>query len=104
MLYSQAEIIKHHRKLKGLTQEQLAEGICSRMHVMNAENGKRKLSAFIFRDVLQKLDLNPVDFNFGINAESEEMIFLLQMEQEFKLYLEQLNKASIEKIKNVEVQ
>ena len=81
MLYSQAELIKHHRELKGMTQAQLAEGICSRFHIVKAEAGTRKLSDFTFKDVLLKLGLNPRDFNVGINTEDNDTLFYLQMEE-----------------------
>lgn len=85
MLYSQAEIIKHHREQKGLTQSQLAEGICSRFHIVKAEAGTRKLSDFVFRDVLLKLDLEPHDFNVGISTEDNDTIFYLQMEEALRI-------------------
>jgi transcriptional regulator with XRE-family HTH domain len=85
MLYSQAEIIKHHREQKGMTQSQLAEGICSRHHIVKAEAGTRKLSDFVFKDVLLKLGLRPGDFNAGIDAEDNDTIFYLQMEDALKI-------------------
>ncbi|MCL1994855.1 MAG: helix-turn-helix domain-containing protein [Defluviitaleaceae bacterium] len=100
MLYSQSEIIKHHRQLKGLTQAQLAEGICSRMHIVNVENGTRKLSDFIFKDVLLKLDLDPNDFNVGIDAQDEDTLFLMQMEKEVATHLAHFNRLGLEKVKN----
>ena len=100
MLYSQHEIIKHHRELKGLTQSQLAEGICSRGHIVNAEAGTRKLSPFIFRDILQKLDLNPGDFNIGIDVEDNGTTFLLQKESELLTHVANWDRKGLDKIKN----
>ena len=100
MLYSQAEIIKHHRELKGMTQSQLAEGICSRFHIVKAEAGTRKLSDFVFRDVLLKLGLNPSDFSVGIGAEDKDTLFLLQMEEALKAFDYSAGKERAKKIKN----
>ena len=99
MLYSQAEVIKHHRELKGLTQRQLAEGICSRVHIVNAEAGTRKLSAFVFKNVLLKLDLNPHDFNLGINTEDNDTIFYLQKEREMLTCVANWDRNGLRKIK-----
>ena len=101
MLYSQAEIIKYHRELKGLTQSQLAEGICSRFHIVKAEAGTRKLSDFVFRDVLAKLGLDPFNFNAGISAEDEDTVFYRQVESSLlnmtaETWLEQSVKAKNE--------
>jgi len=99
MLYSQQEIIKHHRELKGLTQSQLAEGICSRNHIVNAEAGSRKLSSFIFKEVLLKLGLNPHDFNIGIDVEDNDTIFFLQKEKEMLTYVSNWDREGLIKIR-----
>ena len=99
MLYSQHEIIKHHRELKGLTQSQLAEGICSRGHIVNAEAGTRKLSPFVFKNILHKLDLNPSDFNIGIDVEDNDTIFFLQKESELLTHVANWDRKGLDKIK-----
>ena len=100
MLYSQQEIIKKHRKLSGLTQSQLAEGICSRFHIVNAEAGVRKLSAFVFKEVLLKLGLNPHDFNIGIDIEDNDTIFFLQKQTEMLTHVANWDRDGLIKIKN----
>ena len=100
MLYSQAEIIKHHRELRGLTQAQLAEGICSRFHIIKAEAGTRKLSDYVFKDVLKKLDLNPDDFNIGISARDNDAVFYTQMNEEIQKHQYSKTKEPFIKIKN----
>ena len=100
MLYSQAEIIKYHRELKGLTQSQLAEGICSRFHIIKAEAGTRKLSDFVFKDVLLKLGLDPGNFNSGIDTEDNDTLFLLKTEEELKNFDYSAGKEKTKKIKS----
>ena len=100
MLYSQKEIIKNYRKLAGLTQSQLAEGICSRIHIVNAETGVRKLSDFVFRDVLLKLGLNPNDFNIGIDIEDNDTVFFLQKYEEISTSVANWNRDNLIKIKD----
>ncbi|MDR2168381.1 MAG: helix-turn-helix transcriptional regulator [Clostridiales bacterium] len=100
MLYSQAEIIKHHRELKGMTQSQLAEGICSRHHILKAEAGTRKLSDFVLKDVLLKLGLNPIDFNVGIDTADNDTIFYLQMEDALKTADYSFDRAPSIKLRN----
>ena len=99
MLYSQADIIKHHRTQRGLTQGQLAEGICSRFHIVKAEAGTRKLSAFAMNEVLMKLGLNPQDFNWGIDIEDNAMIFFAQKEREMKANVANWDREGLMKIK-----
>jgi len=100
MLYSQQEIIKHHREAKGMTQSQLAEGICSRGHIVNAEAGSRKLSTFVFREILLKLGLNPHDFNIGTDVEDNDTIFFIQKERESQTHVANWDRAGLEQVKN----
>lgn len=82
MLYKQQDIIKHYRKAHGMTQAQLAEGICSRKILATVENGTHKLGSYLFQQVLLKLGLNPSDFNVGIEMGDDETIFYLNMQQQ----------------------
>ncbi len=53
--------IKYNRLKKGISQEALAYGICSKSHLSYFESGKRKLRTEIIEDLLTKLDV--VDFS-----------------------------------------
>jgi transcriptional regulator with XRE-family HTH domain len=58
-LFNASVIIRELRKARGLTQEQLAEGICSRSTVNMIEQGKRKPDWHTFSSILLKLGVNP---------------------------------------------
>jgi len=47
MFVSVGDLVKHHRAKMGITQEQLAEGICSRETIGMIELGKRLPKHFI---------------------------------------------------------
>ena len=51
------ETIKQARKDQGMTQKELCEGICSRLTLVNFENGKRGISAISLEKILDKLNL-----------------------------------------------
>ena len=50
-------IVKSRRKYLGMTQSQLAEGICRRETIARLESGKRKTDFFIANEVMHKLGL-----------------------------------------------
>ena len=52
-------LISHLRKKKGLSQEQLAEGICARSTVGRIEKGERKPDWFTFRNIMLRLGQGP---------------------------------------------
>ena len=58
-LYKANLMIRESRMAQGLTQEQLAEGICSRETIVKLEKGERKPNWFVFREILLRLGLNP---------------------------------------------
>jgi len=58
-LYNANLMIRESRMAQGLTQEQLAEGICSRETIVKLEKGERKPNWFVFREILLRLGLNP---------------------------------------------
>ncbi|MCL2169733.1 MAG: helix-turn-helix domain-containing protein [Defluviitaleaceae bacterium] len=58
-LLSMNLIIKEARKARGMTQGQLAEGICSRETVVKLEKGDRKPNWFVQRELLRRLNLYP---------------------------------------------
>jgi len=76
-LFNASVIIKELRNAKKLSQEQLAEGICSRSTIAMIELGKRKPDWHTFRLIMDKLGVNSSQFgNFGdIASEDEIYIF-----------------------------
>jgi transcriptional regulator with XRE-family HTH domain len=58
MFFSIGDIVKHHRATHNITQEQLAEGICSRETISMIESGKRLPKIFILSQIAKKLGLN----------------------------------------------
>jgi len=74
-LFNANLIIKELRKAKGLTQEQLAEGICSRSTITMIEQGKRKPDWFTFSNIMKKLDVDPAQYFSDIACEDEIYIY-----------------------------
>jgi len=74
-LFNANLIIKELRKAKGLTQEQLAEGICSRSTITMIEQGKRKPDWFTFSNVMKKLEVDPTQYFSDIASEDEIYIY-----------------------------
>jgi len=64
-------LIRETRKMRGLTQEQLAEGICSRETIVKLENGKQKPNWYIIKEVLMRLGLDPELYNTGVVSQGE---------------------------------
>ena len=58
-LFNAGSIIKETRLAQGLTQEKLAEGICSRHTVVKIENGSRRPDWSTFRALARRLGLEP---------------------------------------------
>lgn len=52
------EIIRHYRKEKGLSQEELSEGICDRKHLSHIENDKTIPTLDIINRLSQRLQIN----------------------------------------------
>jgi len=69
-------MIRESRKAQGLTQEQLAEGICSRETIVKLEKGERKPNWFIFKEILLRLGLDPEIYSSDVG--SEEDVYVLQ--------------------------
>jgi len=58
-LFNASVIIKELRTARGLTQEQLAEGICTKQTIYNIESGKRKPTWSVFQGIMLKLGVDP---------------------------------------------
>lgn len=70
-LYNANIMIRESRKARGLTQGQLAEGICSRETIVKLETGKRKPNWFVFREILHRLGLSTETYQNEFVSESE---------------------------------
>ena len=67
-------LIRELRKASGLTQEKLAEGICSRSTINMIEQGKRKPDWYIFKNVLWKLGVNPYLYYNDVVSEVDSFV------------------------------
>jgi len=74
-LFNANLLIRELRKAKGLTQEQLAEGICSRSTITMIEQGKRKPDWFTFSNIMKKLEVDPARYFSDIACEDEMYIY-----------------------------
>jgi len=74
-LFNAGMLISETRKARGLTQAQLAEGICSRETISRIEQGTRKPDWFIFNNVLHRLGLDPKQYSNDIADEDELFLF-----------------------------
>jgi len=79
-LYNVNLMIRESRKAQGLTQEKLAEGICSRETIVKLEKGTRKPNWFVFKEILVRLGLDPEIYQGDIASESD--VSLLRYAQE----------------------
>jgi len=68
-------LMRELRKARGLTQEQLAEGLCSRSTIAMIEKGQRKPDWYIFSGAMQKLNVDPTQFYSDIASEEEMSMY-----------------------------
>jgi len=74
-LFNATLMIRESRKAQGLTQEQLADGICSRETVAKLEAGQRKPNWFVMNELMLKLGLNPDIYQEEIVSDDEIYIY-----------------------------
>jgi len=67
-------LMKELRKASGLTQAQVAEGICSRGTLASLETGRRKPDWFTFKNVMMKLGVDPTLYHNDIVSADEAYI------------------------------
>jgi transcriptional regulator with XRE-family HTH domain len=70
-LYNASVLIKELRNGQGLTQEKLAEGICSRETISKIERGERKPDWFTFKALMQRLGVAPENYYSDIASANE---------------------------------
>lgn len=59
------ELIHHYRKEKGMSQEELADGICSKKYISELEHHKKTPTLFIVNELSSRLGVNLYD-NYAI--------------------------------------
>jgi len=74
-LFNANILMRELRIASGLTQEQVAEGICARQTISAIETGNRKPDIFIFANVLKKLNVNPAHYCSDIANDNEIYIY-----------------------------
>jgi len=68
-------LMRELRKASGLTQKQIAEGICSRQTISMIESGDRKPDWYTFSNVMRKLNVDPTQYYNNIASEDEIELF-----------------------------
>jgi len=74
-LFNANLILRELRKTRGLTQEQLAEGICSRSTITMIEQGKRRPDWWTFKQLAAKLGIEPEQYFNDIANEDEVYVY-----------------------------
>jgi len=99
--FNASALIRELRKVSGLSQGQLAEGICSRQTIVAIEKGTRKPDWFIFRSIMMKLGEDPEKFYSTIV--SEEDAYIINKSRQASDYMRQSNfDAMVAEIKHLE--
>jgi len=101
-IFNSNVIIKEMRKAKGLTQEQLAEGICSRSTITMIEQGKRKPDWYTFESLMNRLGIDAKEYFNDIASEDEVYFYnqLMAFRQLRNLLQYDKLKLEMEKIEN----
>ena len=68
-------LIRELRSASGLTQEQLAEGICTRKTIYSIEKGVQKPDLFTFNSLMKRLNVNPMQYYNDVASEDDMYIF-----------------------------
>ena len=76
-LFNANQMIKEMRKIKGLTQEKLAEGICSRSTINMIEQGKRKPDWYTFKSLMDRLGVDVGNYFSDTASENEAELYSL---------------------------
>lgn len=90
------EIIKYHRQLQGMSQEELADGICSRKYLISLEKGKNYPTSYIIDLLNKKLKCNIYSFYNQVNRHHD--MDTHKKIREINELLEKRNLASVKSI------
>ena len=96
--YNKAAIIKYARREKGMTQEELAEGICDPVTLSRYENGQIDPTEERFVRLMQKLGVKSDRYIFPIECESAEIEKIMV---EILYFIEKKDWKSAEKFLNI---
>lgn len=92
--YNANALIKELRKAQGMTQEKLAEGICSRHTITKIESGERKADWFILQNVLIRLGVKFEDLQSRVSEMlSGDEAFVVQKRDELQKMLSAFDNA-----------
>ena len=72
---TRGHIIKTLREEKGMSQEKLADGICSISTLSKIENNIQVVSASNFNELLEKMGENPEKYSFTMEKYEEDAVF-----------------------------
>lgn len=92
MIYNIGEYIKARRTELGITQKELAEGICTTVTLSRIEQNKENPQDFILKSILQRLGLSGSDILFATTG-SELIYNQLKFDIRQAYILEDYNKA-----------
>ncbi|MCL2286274.1 MAG: helix-turn-helix domain-containing protein [Firmicutes bacterium] len=92
-------LIKKLRIAQGMTQEKLAEGICSRITISRIERGEHRPDWFILQNVLQRLGVKPENLNSDIiDLISEEDAYVVKQRSKLQQYLVALDMKNLKSL------
>jgi len=78
-LFNAGILVREQRKAQGITQAELAEGICSRESIVKIESGQRRPSYFVFKELMRRLGIPEQNYT---DIASEDEIYLLDKTRE----------------------
>jgi len=81
MIYNIGEYIKNRRKELGITQDELASGICSAMTISRIERGEQAPQDSTLKSILQRLGLSGAELMF---ADSADRLLLHQLKYDIR--------------------
>lgn len=95
-LFNTNVLIKNLRKAQGMTQEKLAEGICSRKTISRIEKGEHRPDWFVLQNILQRLGVKPEDFYNDTNELiSEDDAYVYTKRDECRKYFDAMDQESL---------
>lgn len=80
------DVIKEQRELRNMTQKELAEGICSTKYIYLIEKNERNPSAFVLKDLSERLGIDL--FEYYNYSEYENNRFILAHRKKIDIYTE----------------
>ena len=94
-MITKGDIIKTLREQKGLTQSELADGVCSQTTLSRAESGKQEMSFHVFSRLLEEMGENLQNYTLAMTTTEKEAI---ELGREITELLNQEQYADAEKL------